>query len=148
MAWLPPTGKSSMQSGRYPAGTEQHSVQSRRVRRELHPNVAGGASAPGSISAAEGYVMRWLRINNCGGAAGRSHSLQQNSMCYSRAGCFSANANKARSHSLNMKATSAAMVPLAGRPLSRKHSRFIQFLMNGSVTQPSSTCGSTERKTD
>lgn len=43
-------------------------------------------------------------------------------------------------HSLNMKATSAAMVPLAGRPDSKKQSRSSQFSTKGSVITPSVTC--------
>ena len=45
-----------------------------------------------------------------------------------------------RYHSLNMKATSAAMVPFAGSPDSRKQSRSSQFKTNGSVICPSVTC--------
>ena len=42
-------------------------------------------------------------------------------------------------HSLNMNATSAAIVPSAGRPLSRKHSRSSQLRVNGVLTRPSMT---------
>lgn len=38
-----------------------------------------------------------------------------------------------------MNATSAARVPSAGKPDSRKHSKSIQFLMKGSATVPSKT---------
>lgn len=45
-----------------------------------------------------------------------------------------------RYHSLNMKATSAAIVPFAGSPDSRKQSRSSQLSTNGSVICPSVTC--------
>ncbi len=45
-----------------------------------------------------------------------------------------------RYHSLNMKATSAAMVPFAGSPDSRKQSKSSQFNTKGSVICPSVTC--------
>jgi len=41
---------------------------------------------------------------------------------------------------LNMNAISAAIVPLAGSPDSRKQRRLSQFVMKGSFTRPSSTC--------
>ena len=44
-----------------------------------------------------------------------------------------------RYHSLNMKATSAAMVPFAGSPDSMKQSRSSQLSTNGSVICPSVT---------
>jgi len=40
-------------------------------------------------------------------------------------------------HSLNMKATSAAMVPSAGRPERRKQRRSSQLRRNSSFTTPS-----------
>lgn len=47
--------------------------------------------------------------------------------------------NQLTNHSLNMNATSAATVPLAGSPDSRTHSRSSQLRMKGSVTVDSIT---------
>ena len=43
---------------------------------------------------------------------------------------------------MNMKATSAVTVPLAGWPDRRKHSRSNQLRIKGSLTVPSITCSS------